>query len=497
MSDYLFMLESHLTQPQRDVVAAVAAASEETGEQCFLAGGAMRDMLGGFPISDLDFSVQGNAQTVARLVAKKGRARIVESDSLRKSYDLVFPSGVTAEIALARVEKYPKPGGRPKVTPATIHEDLLRRDFTMNSIALSLHPASRGLLLDPTNGHADIERGELRAFSSQAFHDDPVRMLRLIRFRVRFDFEIDERTRARYESAREAGVEQRIPPRTLFAELRGISNETRIGEILSALDSEGLLTLFSPSLAGSKLNLGMLGKLEKARQMIPHGASLRLDNLGLFLYFLTEKLSPREKSDLVKGLSMKPEESELWQKLERRSRKLEKDLKSPKLHRSSHVYLRLIDAPGDEILFLYLHSKERLVHDRIKNFLQKHLYTALEVTDREVCLLAQINPTHDDFQAVKREIIVARLDNRNWKSEILPEPEPEPPPVTARAVRAKKKSAKKATEKSAPTKKAPAKAAKKVTAKKSPAKKTPIKKTPVKKAPAKKATAKKASKRRR
>ena len=429
MSDYLFMLESHLTPAQRDVVTAVSTLAAETEDAVFLAGGAMRDMMGGFPITDLDFAVQGNALALAKKVVRRTGAAIVETDSVRKSAELLFPSGVTAEIGMARVEHYAKAGAKPHVKPAPIHEDLLRRDFTINSTALSLHPASRGLLLDPTNGLGDLERRELRAYGNYGFYEDPVRMLRLIRFRARFGFSIADRTEQQYRNARDAEMETRIPPRALFRELRSLAGEANCAEVLSNLAKEGLLELFSPALRGSKLNLGAINKLEKAKEKIPYGVNLNLDNLGLFLYFMTAKLTPREKSALAKALSMTKEEVDLWQKLEQRSRKLESTLKSAKLHRSSELYSRLREAQGDEILFLFLNSKQRLVHDRIRNFLQKHIYLAQEVTDREVIAQTGIDPDHPDFPRMKEEMIVARLDGKKFKPPVkaAPPAPPEPP----------------------------------------------------------------------
>ena len=77
------------------------------------------------------------------------------------------------------------------------------RDFTINSIALSLNPASRGLLLDPNNGVGDLERRELRAVSNYTLYDDPIRLLRMLRFKVRLGFTIEERTKMQYDNARE------------------------------------------------------------------------------------------------------------------------------------------------------------------------------------------------------------------------------------------------------------------------------------------------------
>ena len=419
MSDYMFMLDSHLSPTQRRAVAEIDEIAADAGFCVFLTGGAMRDMLGGFPISDLDFTVQGNALALVKKVASKTGSHVISTDTLRNSAELRFPSGVTAEIGMARAEFFAKPGSRPKVRPATIHEDLLRRDFTINSIALSLHPASRGLLLDPSNGLGDLERRELRTSSNFSFYDDPIRLLRLIRFRVRFGFTVHERTQQHYDNARAAGMESHIPARLLLQELQEIAQELNSGEVMMDLEQENLIHLFSPALAGSKLNSGALAKLQKARQMIPFGVNLNYDHLGLFLYCLTEKLTAKDKTELSKHLVMSREVVDSWQKLAARSRKLAKDLMSSKLHRPSDVYEALNKTPCEQVLFQYLNSSERLVHDRIRNYLQKYLLTAQEVNDRDV-IAAGYEFGSPQFDKAKEEMILALLDGRKWKPASAP-----------------------------------------------------------------------------
>ena len=102
MSDYIFMLESHLSSEQNQVVADVQSAAKHAGVSLFLTGGAMRDMLGGFQIRDLDFTVEGNGLKVAKSIAQKSGARIVSQDELRRSAELEFPSGATAQVAMRR-----------------------------------------------------------------------------------------------------------------------------------------------------------------------------------------------------------------------------------------------------------------------------------------------------------------------------------------------------------------------------------------------------------
>ncbi len=438
MSDYMFMLENHLGADQARAVALVQSCASEAGVSLFLTGGAMRDMLGGFPIRDLDFTVEGNAIKLARAVAKRSGAEIVSADEIRRSAEMLFPGGVTVSIGMAREEKYTKPAGRPHVTPATIHEDLRSRDFTVNSIALSLNRASLGLLLDPNNGLADLERKELRAISNYTLYDDPSRLLRLIRFRVRLGFTVAERTQSQYENARLAEMEKHVASKALLKELCHIADEPDPGQVVVALDEAKLLTLFSPALTGPKLNHAGLAKLLKAKQMIPFGADLHLENLGLFLYFLTEKLTPKEKAELVKCSSLGKREIELWQKLEARSKKLERDLKSAKVQKASQLYFTLSRAPGDQTLFLLLRSEHRLVQDRIKNYLGKYLPAAQEVTDRDV-IAAGVEPGTPKFQKMRDELIATRLDSRPRKvaPEEPAEPAPAPPPPPPQAMKAR------------------------------------------------------------
>jgi tRNA nucleotidyltransferase/poly(A) polymerase len=432
MSDYMFMLESHLSTEQNRVLAEVQAAAAEANLSLFLTGGAMRDMLAGQPIRDLDFTVEGDAAKLAASLAKRPGAEVVEQDAARSTTDLRFPGDVTVQVGMARKESYPKPGGKVHVMPVTIHEDLRCRDFTVNAIALSLNRASRGLLIDPTNGLGDVERKELRAAYNYAFYDDPTRILRLIRLRARLGFAVDERTWSQYENARAEKMEEKVPPRRLFEELRQIAYDPNVTEIVKALDEQKLLTLFSPAFTGPKVNVAGLTKLQKARQTVPAGVKFPVENLGLFLFFLTEKLTPKEKAALVKATAMRKAELELWQGLEGRAKKLERELKAAKLNRPSLVYNAGIKAAGDEILFLLARTQLRLVQDRLRNYLQKYLPMAQEVTEEEVKATG-VQPGSPKWEKARAEVIAAKLNARPKKPAPVPEeaPPPAPPPGPA------------------------------------------------------------------
>ncbi len=430
MSDYMFMLDSHLTGEQSKAVAQVREAAETDNLNVFLTGGAMRDMMGGFPIRDLDFTIEGPAIKFAKALALKIQAEILTVDETRKTVELRLPGNVTGSVSMARQERYPKPGAKPHVQPATIHEDLRGRDFTVNAIALSLGKASRGLLLDPTNGLGDLSRKELCTTSNYALYDDPVRILRLIRLRARLGFTASERTLSQYANAREAKLETRISAPALEHELHQIALDPLAGDILKALEDEKLLYLFSPALSGPKLNLHGFQKLQKARQSLPFGLNLTVDSYSLFLFLLVEKLTAKERSQLVKAVPLPKPELDAAAKLDSKAAKVEKELATAKLQRPSALYGVLSKVPGEILLFLLMRSGQRLVIDRIKNHLQKYLPMAQEVTEKDV-LEKGVQLGSPKYAKTYQQLVNARLDARP-KKVVIEEPPPPPPPGPGR-----------------------------------------------------------------
>ncbi len=422
MSDYMFMLESHLSADQNRVLEQVQAAAGDAGVNLFLTGGGMRDMLGGFQIRDLDFSLEGNALKVARTLEENPGVRIVSVDENRRSAELVFPAGVTAQVAMSRKERYAKTGAKPQVTPATIQEDLRGRDFTVNAMALSLNRASRGLLLDPTNGLADLGRREMRSTHPYVFYDDPIRLLRLVRLRVRLGFTVEERTRAQYDNARAAQLQNLIPARALLEELKRISEEANAAEIVRALDEDGLLALFSPALAGAKLNLPGLVRLEKAERLVEVTNPSPAHKLGPFLNTLTAKLTPKDKSALIKAIEMSKADVDLWRNLEPRARKLEQAVKSTRIRKPSQVYEVLCGAAPDEMVLLLCYSAHRVVQERIRNYLQRYLPAMQEVPQSEWDAL-EGQPGTPKHSRSRQAMLASHLDVKRKP----PEPEPEPP----------------------------------------------------------------------
>jgi hypothetical protein len=190
---------------------------------------------------------------------------------------------------------------------------------------------------------------------------------------------------------------------------------------MKALEEEKLISLYSPALAGPKLNLATFAKLQKARQTTP--VDYRIHAMPLFLAVLFEKLNAKERAELIKAAALTKAEVNGAQKIDQAANKLERMLKSAKLQKTSQLYQILVKAPGELVLHLMVYSDQRLVQDRIKNYFAKYLPASLEITDEMVTATGVAAGT-PKFQRAKEELILTRLDARPKK----PPPEPEPPP---------------------------------------------------------------------
>jgi hypothetical protein len=174
----------------------------------------------------------------------------------------------------------------------------------------------------------------------------------------------------------------------------------------------------------------MFAKLQKARQLVPYGIEFRVNGLPLFLSVLMDKLNAKERTELIKAAALTRPEVNAWQKLDGVAKKLERELKSPKLQKASQLYQLLTKTPGEVMLYLLLHSAQRIVQDRIRNYFQKYLPLSMEVTNEAVAATGAV-PGTPKFQRVKEEMILARLDARPKKPAPPPEPPPSPPPMSS------------------------------------------------------------------
>ncbi len=298
MADYIYLLENRLSKAQQAALAKIREVARSKGLTTFLVGGAVRDLTSSAPVRDLDVVVQGNATKLKRDIEKAGGKISGESEATQSFY-VRFPGGVRVEIGSTLTVTYPKPG-KPVYKPATILDDLRRRDFTANAMALSLNEGSYGLLMDPLNGVADIENRELRLVSGYGFIEDPVRMIRAARFMARLGWQMDERTQSRYETGKEEGYISAMSAQQRGYETEEIFHEDDPQRVLKRLESEGWLKHLNPSVNPAKANVAELERLRETQaQLHTQGIDAGLSAASFPL--LTAKMAPKDASALKKS----------------------------------------------------------------------------------------------------------------------------------------------------------------------------------------------------
>jgi tRNA nucleotidyltransferase (CCA-adding enzyme) len=382
MPDYMFLLESRLSPEQHAALVRVQELAQSQGVNVYLTGGAVRDLISGGPIRDLDFSVEGNPSHIVREL-EKGGAQLIAEDGKLREVELLFQGEVDGSIAQARDEVYALPGTRPESRWATIMEDLRRRDFSINAIAISLNPASRGLLLDPTNGLADIERREVRALSIHCFTNQPSRLLRILRYAARLDFKLESRTADWFALAVERGLDKQITPGDAGRELRQLGNEEHPVPILKSWESQGLLAAIHPHLPRRRPDYDGLNRLTRAaEQMTSVGLRVRL--FAPVAWYVLRRLSPRERALVLRRMDLRSHEVAAISKLEASARDALKALKGRQTDSPRDAYEYLERMPRDLLSFVQAEHPNPRVASKVRNYLHKWRPLRLSLPAAEV-----------------------------------------------------------------------------------------------------------------
>jgi tRNA nucleotidyltransferase (CCA-adding enzyme) len=442
MADYIYTLETRLSPDQQKAVTLVLEAAKAAGMNLYLTGGAIRDIITGFPIRDLDFTVQGNALKLQKDLERAG-AVVGDADDETRSLLLTLPGGVRAEIAMARSERYDKPGKAPQLAPATIIEDLRRRDFTVNAMALSLNEGSRGLLMDPFNGAADIEAKVIRVLHNYAFLEDPSRMIRATRFSTRFHWPLEERTQARYESGKENGYIEYIRNSSIGYEIEQLAYEDDAHGVLKAYEKEGWLKVLNPRWSTAKVDTAGLGALMKTRQQM-NELGYTPEVAPAVLHFLTDRLGEKDISDLRRAIPRK-DLVEAWKDLDSNAHSLAKRLTGKEAATPSRTWQLLSSARPEMILFLAITARQQAVAQKIKNFFTKWRQVQQKIPLPEMTEL-RITPQMPTYPKIANDVFMLLLDGKlrsrtetlKFLKPLAPPPPPPPPPPPAKRGRGAK-----------------------------------------------------------
>jgi tRNA nucleotidyltransferase (CCA-adding enzyme) len=493
MPDYVYLLERRLSPAQRSALSLVRDAARNEGMTSFLTGGAVRDLTSGHPVRDFDVTVQGNALNLRHKLEEAGFT-YWGSHAPSQTLFLRYPGGVRLEVSSARKETFAKPA-HPTYEWTNILEDLRRRDFTVNAMAISLNEGSYGLLMDPTNGVADIEMRTLRLVSNYGFLEDPIRLFRAVRLGTRLGWQMDERTKQRFDNAMEEGVFSQTTNYQHGYELEEIGHEENPLEMLKTLEEQGWMKQLYPAWTASKADAQGLAQL--------HELQTRLQMEGIYpdisaaaMELLTARMQPKDIAGLKK-LFVRPGFVKEWERLDKDAEAFGAKLTAKEASAPSATWKLLTRSPAEPVLWLGLTGKGAAIQNKYKNFFTVWP-EARQKVPTALMLEMRITPEIDRYPELLEELFFQTMDNKlNDEAALRAFLEPysppaPPPPVNLRKPRASKKKMARKEEAAEAAATAPQPAAAEAAAKGKPA--APAKpaeaKAPQKTAPAKAAPAK-------
>src|SRR6516225_1895486 len=415
MPDYMFLLESRLSPEQRAAMMRVQELSAALGFNVYLTGGTVRDLITGASLRDLDFTVEGNPSRIAREL-EKGGAKVLLEDEKYRHIEVLFAGDCEGSISGARDDYYVRPGTRPEIRWSTIMEDLRRRDFSLNAIAISLNPASRGLLLDPTNGLSDIERGEVRALTIHSFTNQPVRLLRVLRYAARMGFRLEQRTEEWFALAMERDLHHTITPDDAGTELQALAREENPTEALKAWEEHDLMEVVSPPLAKKKPDYDAIRVLSKVRDDLMM-AGLRPRLATPMMLAILGRFKDREQAHLLSKLGFRSAEIEVIAGFAESAEAVGKDLAGRKLNAAIDAYRFLEKVPVEKLAYLLAESRNSTALAKIRAYLNKWrpIRTTIPQVREELSRIGM--PAGPKFDAVVEQMFAMQLNSRGKTPE--------------------------------------------------------------------------------
>jgi tRNA nucleotidyltransferase (CCA-adding enzyme) len=288
----------------QEVFEAVQAVSEPF-EGVYLVGGAVRDVLMGEPNFDVDIAVEGDGIALGQALARELGARVVPHEKFGTAI-VLYGNGGRVDVATARTEFYDYPGALPTVEQASIRQDLYRRDFTINAMAVSLKGADFGRLVDYFGGHRDLAGGVVRVLHNLSFIDDPTRIFRAIRYETRYGFRMDAHTFGLAKACVEMDLVGELSSSRVRDELQALLSEERVGDSVRRMAELGIDRAIHSHLAADEEAVRLIEAVDSLREAYaPEAPAWRLR-----LAVLARRLSSTEVLDWAEGLKLRRRDAE-------------------------------------------------------------------------------------------------------------------------------------------------------------------------------------------
>lgn len=399
-----------LPEPLADFIRVCGQFADEKKVRAYLVGGFVRDLFLGAANFDVDLVIEGDAIVFAKELSERLSLHVLTHKRFGTA-TLSGLSGFKADFASARSERYEKPAALPIVAPGLIQDDLARRDFTINAMAISINASEFGRVVDFCGGLDDLKKGVVRALHSLSFIDDPTRILRAVRFEQRFDFKIERETFRWIRQACRRRMLQIVQKHRLRDELVLLFKEPAPLRSLRRLSDLCGFSFVAPALRFRRSWLREFHetarKISWCRERLAHRRHIEPYAMYLALFFYALPLKEIKKAML--DFAFHKGESSRALSLKENFPKIDKDLKQAVV-RPSTVFRLLEPLSYEVILLCDVLSRHPRVSRRIEEFLFVHNGSRPHTRGEDLKGLGV--PPGPHFKKILEEIQFARIDGK-------------------------------------------------------------------------------------
>lgn len=348
--------------------------ADESGLALYLVGGTVRDMLLGRSRTDIDLAVEGDGMGFAGRLAQASGGRCTPNPRFLTA-TVELPEGNSLDVATARSETYERPGALPRVAAASMDEDLARRDFTINAMAVSLNRRCFGDLVDPFEGRADLQKKRVRILHGRSFIDDPTRLFRAVRFEQRLRFRLERGTERRFREAVAGGMIGKLSGPRLLEQLKLICFEPDPWLVFNRLDGLDTLRAIHPAL-GSDEGLKTL-----VREISPSRGPASSAYDGWWILYLVALFSPHRAETLQGVVDRLKPNRRLRKAIEDMSRwsGVEQAVESGEIDTPADFCRAVRTISEDTILFVTLTHPNEGMRRRCESYYRQHRHMRLSI----------------------------------------------------------------------------------------------------------------------
>ena len=413
------LLENRLSPQTKNLLKSISATGKDLGMNLYVVGGFVRDLLLDRENEDIDIVVEGDGIAFAKFFAGQQGCRV----NIHKKFGtavIVFPDNFKVDVASARLEYYATPAALPIVEKSSIKKDLARRDFTVNTLALSLNHDTFGTLIDYFGATRDLKDKTIRTLHNLSFVEDPTRVFRAIKFANRFGFNIGKVTSTLIKNAVKIDCFKHLSGLRVLSELKQIFGEDNPIPAIHTMESYGLERVINKQLLITPTTYALF---ESVNKTLTWHDLLYLDDpyprWAVYFMALLNRCSHGVCEEICHRLMVPVKEKSLLVEKRYKAENRLALIESAYPITRQELYWGLINFNTEFILYMMALAKDEAVRKAISNFYTRHRYITPVICGKD--LLAMGIKPGPVFTQITNLIINEKLDNKleTLEKEIL------------------------------------------------------------------------------